>query len=113
MLLANDPDSYLHAYAVFATGDRDIAARLPEISVPTLAITGEFDPGSTPEMSRRLARRIPDAEVVIVPDARHMLPVTHPDDLADRLENLIGHQARNSRSTSPSSTPSTTERSRT
>lgn len=113
VLLANDPDSYRHAYTVFATGDRELESKLNAITAPTLAITGELDPGSTPEMSRRLARRIPDAEVAIVPGARHMLPVTHPDDLADRLENLIDLRARNSTSTSPSSTPSTTERSRT
>lgn len=89
VLLGNDPVSYGHAYAVFATGDRDIEPELPDIAVPALAITGELDPGSTPEMSARLAARIPHAEVVIVPGARHMLPVTHPRELADRLGDLV------------------------
>lgn len=89
VLLGNDPVSYGHAYAVFATGDRDIEPELSSIAAPALAITGELDPGSTPEMSARLAARIPHAEVVIVPGARHMLPVTHPRELADRLGDLI------------------------
>jgi pimeloyl-ACP methyl ester carboxylesterase len=89
VLLANDPISYRHAYAVFATGDRELAPRLGEITAPTLAITGELDPGSTPEMSRRIADRILDTRVVIVPGARHMLPVTHPEALASHLGVLF------------------------
>ena len=93
VLLANDPDSYRHAYAVFATGDRAIAPRLPAITAPTLAITGEQDPGSTPDMSRRLGALITGTEVVIVPEARHMLPVTHPETLARRVSALIDDSA--------------------
>ncbi|MGC5076641.1 alpha/beta fold hydrolase [Agrococcus sp. DT81.2] len=74
-LLANDVGSYLHAYAVFARGDREIAPELGRIRVPTLAMTGELDPGSTPAMSRRLAAAVPGARVQIVPGVRHMLPV--------------------------------------
>lgn len=93
VLLANHPVSYRHAYAVFAAGDRELASRLGEITAPTLAITGELDPGSTPDMSRRIGERIPDARVVIVPGARHMLPVTHPEVLADHLGALFDSTA--------------------
>ncbi|MGO2111149.1 MAG: alpha/beta fold hydrolase [Pseudoclavibacter sp.] len=89
-LLANDVESYLHAYAVFARGDAEIADELGGIAAPTLAITGELDPGSTPEMSRRLADAIPDARVAIVPGARHMLPVERPRALADALTEHFG-----------------------
>ncbi|SIG55779.1 3-oxoadipate enol-lactonase [Mycobacteroides abscessus subsp. abscessus] len=89
VLLRNDPESYGHAYTVFATGDRDIEPELSGIAVPTLAITGELDPGSTPEMSFRLRDRIAGTEVDIVPGARHMLPVTNPHELVDRLGALI------------------------
>ncbi|RBP68045.1 pimeloyl-ACP methyl ester carboxylesterase [Brevibacterium sanguinis] len=94
VLLANDIDSYLFAYAVFAQGDREIEPRLREIAVPTLAITGELDPGSTPEMSRRLGERIPQSRVVIVDGARHMLPVTHPETLTHHLDNLFDEAER-------------------
>ena len=82
VLLANDPVSYLHAYEVFASGDRDIAALLPSVSVPTLALTGSEDPGSTPEMTRRLARLVPGARSMIFQGARHMLPIQQPEELA-------------------------------
>ena len=54
-LLANDRDSFLNCYRVFATADAEIGPELGRITVPALAVTGEHDPGSTPEMTRRLA----------------------------------------------------------
>jgi pimeloyl-ACP methyl ester carboxylesterase len=89
VLLANDVASYLHAYAVFARGDREIAPQLGGITVPTLAITGELDPGSTPDMSRRLAAAVPGARAQIVPGARHMLPVEDAPALAAALTDFI------------------------
>ncbi|WP_405218574.1 alpha/beta fold hydrolase [Agrococcus sp. Ld7] len=89
VLLANDVASYLHAYAVFARGDREIAPELDRIIAPTLAITGELDPGSTPDMSRRLTAAIPGAQAHIVPGARHMLPVEDAPALADALTDFI------------------------
>lgn len=88
-LLANDVESYLYAYAVFAQGDAEIAPRLGEIGCPTLAITGELDPGSTPDMSRRLAEAVAGVRLVVVPDTRHMLPVERPDALRTALTELI------------------------
>ncbi|GAA0196366.1 alpha/beta hydrolase [Glutamicibacter creatinolyticus] len=89
VLAGNDLESYLHAYTVFARGDRQIARELSAITQPVLAITGELDPGSTPEMSRRLAAAVPDGTVHIVPGARHMLPVEDPAALAAELNNFF------------------------
>jgi pimeloyl-ACP methyl ester carboxylesterase len=84
-LLATENASYLACYAVFATGDRAVAPLLERIAAPTLAITGGEDPGSTPEMSRRLARAIPDARAEIVPGVRHLLPLERPTALTAAL----------------------------
>ncbi|MGY1691411.1 alpha/beta fold hydrolase [Geodermatophilus sp. SYSU D01105] len=92
-LLANDVPSYLACYRVFATGDAEIAPELPRITVPALAVTGEHDPGSTPEMTARLAAAIPDCRAVVVPGARHMLPVERPQDLVTCLTTFIGERA--------------------
>ncbi|KSU65861.1 alpha/beta fold hydrolase [Arthrobacter sp. NIO-1057] len=89
VMAGNDLRSYLHAYAVFARGDREIAGELAEITQPTLAITGELDPGSTPEMSRRLAAAIPNSRLRIVPGARHMLPVENPLALTTELNSFF------------------------
>jgi (E)-2-((N-methylformamido)methylene)succinate hydrolase len=92
-LLANDVPSYLACYRVFATADAEIGPELSRIAVPALAVTGELDPGSTPEMTSRLAAAIPDCRAVVVPGARHMLPVERPQDLVTCLTTFLGERA--------------------
>lgn len=88
-LAGNDVESYVHAYAVFARGDQEIADELDAIKQPTQAITGELDPGSTPEMSRRLVAAVPQGRLRIIPGARHMLPVENPLALAAELNSFF------------------------
>jgi pimeloyl-ACP methyl ester carboxylesterase len=89
-LLANDPASFVNCYRVFATADAEIGPQLGRISVPALAVTGELDPGSTPEMTRRLAAAVPGCEAVVIPGARHMLPVQCPRELTDCFTSFFG-----------------------
>ena len=92
-LLANDPVGFLRCYRVFATGDADIGPELGRITAPALAVTGEHDQGSTPEMAHRLAEAMPHCHAVVVPEARHMLPVERPRALVDVLTTFIGEYA--------------------
>ncbi|MCQ2993486.1 alpha/beta hydrolase [Pseudomonas syringae] len=84
ILAENDPQGYLTTYTLFATQDMYRADDLGKITAPTLIATGELDPGSTPEMARQLASRIPGAEVAILAEQRHMMPVESP-----RLVNQV------------------------
>ncbi|GAA1751144.1 alpha/beta fold hydrolase [Kocuria aegyptia] len=93
-LLANSVESYLHAYEVFATADAEIGSELGSIGVPSLAVTGELDPGSTPEMTERLAAATPGAQAVVVPGARHMLPVERPGELARIIHHFVEESSR-------------------
>lgn len=88
-LLANNIQSYLNCYQVFATADEQLANQLERISVPALAVTGELDTGSTPEMTRRLAKAIPGCKAVVVPGARHMMPIQKPHSLAETITSFI------------------------
>lgn len=90
VLLANDVEQYLRCYRVFATGDTDVAGELPRIAVPSLAVTGSDDPGSTPDMTRRLSDALPRCQSTVVAGARHMLPVQCPEVLASSINDLIG-----------------------
>lgn len=92
-LLSNNVPSYLNCYRVFATADAEIGPELPRIAVPALAVTGELDPGSTPEMTRRLADALPDCQAVVVPGARHMLPVQQPQSLVTPLTTIISRRS--------------------
>jgi pimeloyl-ACP methyl ester carboxylesterase len=84
-MLANDPSSYRACYAVFAEGDAETGPVLRRITAPTLAITGSDDPGSTPDMSYRLADAIGDAHAEVVVGARHLLPLERPRELNEAL----------------------------
>lgn len=89
VLASNDRRSFVNCYRVFATADAELADRLGDVTVPALAVTGQCDPGSTPEMTRRLASAIPRCEAVIIPNARHMLPVERPGELAEVLSTFV------------------------
>ena len=74
-VLNNHLASYSRCYRLFGEGDNAAKNALHLINCPTLVITGELDPGSTPAMSDDLASYIKTAQAVSVPQARHMMPV--------------------------------------
>lgn len=96
VLAGTDHASFLAAYAAFARADEELWDQLPAIAVPTLAITGSDDPGSTPAMTRALAAAIPHARAEIVPGARHLLPLERPDTVArmivDHVRSHLEHR---------------------
>ena len=86
-LKANDLESYIEAYRVFGTSE--MAPRLHEIRHPTLVLTGEFDIGSNTRMARLMHERIPESELVILPDLKHSILVEAPDLVADHLLRFL------------------------
>jgi proline iminopeptidase len=81
-----DPDAalertrtmHLHAEthnALFKERSYDLRDRLGEIQVPTLVIVGAKDWICTPNHSRLIAERIPNAELLEVPNANHAVHV--------------------------------------
>lgn len=83
-MASNDPEGYLTTYELFATQDMYLVDQLSNIQVPTLISTGELDPGSTPQMAQELAEHIPGAQVAVLTEQRHMMPVESP-----RLVNQV------------------------
>lgn len=88
-LAGNDPQGYLTTYELFATQDMYRVEDLGSIQAPTLIATGELDPGSTPEMARQLAERIPGAQVAVLAEQRHMMPVESPRLVNQVLLNFL------------------------
>ncbi|RJG13582.1 alpha/beta fold hydrolase [Pseudomonas cavernicola] len=88
-LASNDPLGYLTTYELFATQDMYRVDDLGSIQVATLVATGELDPGSTPEMARQLAERIPGAQAVVLEEQRHMMPVESPRLINQMLLNFL------------------------
>ncbi|MFC4125300.1 alpha/beta fold hydrolase [Nocardia rhizosphaerae] len=68
-----------------------VLGRLGEIGAPALVLRGEHDLTSTAEKSARLAAGLPGAGAVrTVPGAGHGCAVTHPEQVAAALLELVG-----------------------
>lgn len=89
-MLDNDDGSFLAAYAIFASGDRELEGRISRIDCPTLVTTGEDDTGSTPTMAWRMAKEIPGARVTIIPGGRHMMPMEMAQEVNRELDRFLG-----------------------
>jgi pimeloyl-ACP methyl ester carboxylesterase len=89
-LVMNDHRSYAAAYRVFAEADRGMA--FENISVPTLVMTGENDPGSSPRMSRLLHEKIARSQLRILPELRHSVLLEAPDQITGLLLEFLQPQ---------------------
>lgn len=67
----------------------DACADLAQIKAPTLVITGAGDPLIPPENSRRIASRIPGAELALLQDASHFFWIEKPAETADALTRFF------------------------
>jgi len=86
-LVGNDKRCYLASLrAIFAGWG--VADRLAEIRCPVLVLASDAD--YTPvALKRAYAARLPNARVVVVPDARHALPMEKPREFNEALAAFL------------------------
>jgi len=84
-LLSNDVGGYLTAYRVFVNADDEIGDGLNQVTCPTLVLTGELDPGSTPEIAQRMITDLKNGQLIVFDNLRHMAPVEDPDRINSAL----------------------------
>jgi len=70
---------------IAAMGVEDLTPELPKLRVPCTLVVGDADRSTPIFHSRDMARRIPQAELVVVPGAKHSLNIEALDLLTDRL----------------------------
>lgn len=58
---------------------------LEAIDAPVMIVLGKASPPLVHGIADALARRLPDVGRAVVPNAGHMLPLTHPDQTADLI----------------------------
>lgn len=75
-------------YPAFADHDKAEALR-HFAALPVLVLAGDKDLVTPSEHSEAIADLLPDAELVIVPDAGHLAMLEHPDAVTDRLADLV------------------------
>ena len=84
----NDKQAYL--WSMDAIMRWSVADRLAQIDVPTLFVSSDKDytPVST---KRHIVDQMPNAELAVVDDARHALPVERPDEFNTILDDFLAH----------------------
>jgi 3-oxoadipate enol-lactonase/4-carboxymuconolactone decarboxylase len=88
-----DADRSGYAAACDSLAGFDVRERLGEITVPVLAVTGEHDVVSTPEMAQTIATGVHGGRCVVLPGVGHLAPAEAPADVA----GLIRSHARSAR----------------
>jgi pimeloyl-ACP methyl ester carboxylesterase len=75
-------------YDTFLTHDK-LAALDVLRAVEVLVVAGDRDLLTPPDHSRDIAGALPDARLVVVEDAGHMVALEHPDQVSDELLRLL------------------------
>ncbi len=63
---------------------------LESIGVPVLMVEGSSSPAIVGAVQDALARRLPQVTRLLVPGAGHMVPITHPGEVADAVMAHLG-----------------------
>ncbi|WP_069171136.1 alpha/beta fold hydrolase [Streptomyces griseus] len=70
--------------------EHDKSGALPAFrEIPVLILAGDKDLVTPSSHSEAIADELPDAELVIVPDAGHLVMLEHPETVTDRLADLL------------------------
>ena len=79
MLNENNMEDFLKIYELFVKHKDN--EKFENIKVKTLIMTGEFDSGSTPEMSKNLSKRIKNSKVKIIKNGKHLCSIECADEV--------------------------------
>ncbi len=77
------------AATTVASVSHDGVRLAPAPDVPTLVLHGDADPEVPAEEAQALMSALPDAELVGLPGAGHMLPLTHGAFVADQVARWV------------------------
>ena len=86
----NSPGRYLaFIHAILDLGKAPLTPRLGEIRVPTCVIVGGQDILTPVSQSRKIADRIPGAEVYVIPGCGHITFTEKPDETAKLVGDFL------------------------
>ncbi|MER8069632.1 alpha/beta hydrolase [Streptomyces sp. NPDC094034] len=75
-------------YPAFTDHDK-VQALSVFLEIPALVLAGESDLVTPSTHSEAIGDLLPDAELVLVPDAGHLVILEHPEAVTDRLADLL------------------------
>ena len=89
--VANDANGY--AICCEAIRDMDLRPAIGAVRTPTLILAGADDPATPVAMMEDIRARIPDAEMIIVPRAAHLLNLERPEIVNAHLAAFLARFA--------------------
>jgi 3-oxoadipate enol-lactonase len=87
VFLANPPRSFAQACRML--GAFDITHALPQLRMPARIVVGEEDYATPVAMSEALHRGLARSALTVIPNARHLTPLEHPNKIAAQLQALL------------------------
>ncbi|KAD4060321.1 alpha/beta fold hydrolase [Arthrobacter yangruifuii] len=87
-----DADRFSYALCCRALATFDVRGRLPDITVPVLAVAGADDAVTPLSFAQLIADRVANGAAVVVDDAAHLVPAEQPAATADLLKDFFGAQ---------------------
>ena len=88
MLEANDQKNLLKAYKLFVSYEDD-DQMFNKIGVNTLVTTGQYDVGSTTEMSKNLTNQIKGSKFIEIKNGKHLCHIECANEFNKTLELFI------------------------
>lgn len=79
------------ARTTLASVSHDGTTLASDLNVPTLVLHGSDDPEVPDKEIQRLLSALPDAELVTLPGAGHLLPLTDPETVARHVARWVRH----------------------
>lgn len=78
-----------YADAAQAIASACFAGRMGSLAVPTLVVVGSEDKATPPALAKELAEAIAGAQLHLVPGARHIPSLEHPNAVADAIAKFL------------------------
>lgn len=72
-----------------SAGDHSALDLLPHLDMPALVIAGDRDTFTPPRYAEEMAAAMPNAEVLMVPGATHVVPLERKELVAARVEQFL------------------------
>ena len=83
-----DQQNFIKAYELFAYYNDDIE-KIKKINTKTLIMTGSSDPGSTPEMSKKLSNDLNNSLYAEINNGKHLCSIECADDVNINIKKFI------------------------
>jgi pimeloyl-ACP methyl ester carboxylesterase len=87
--IRNNPDGAVYAQVARAVGGYNYTAELESVRIPTLVLVGGEDRQTPPGGSVIISRRIPGAELHILPGYGHTLAREAPEQVAELIKEFL------------------------